>query len=106
MKLGCYKLFSFCTCNPILVLSHLQIHPLTTHADAVELAILILVYFYTKSHTLCMQAAKDLSPLHMYTSMHVPSCLDTGMSASTKIKCSGSSYMFSVLQVLIYVDCF
>ena len=50
-----------------------------------------------------MQAANDLSRLHIYTSLHVHSCLDTGMSASTEIKCAGSVYMFSVLQVLIYV---
>ena len=49
---------------------------------------------------LCMQAAKDLSRLHIYTSMPVPLCLDTGMSASTKVKCAGSFYMFSVLQNL------
>ena len=58
--------------------------PLIAHADAVEQAVLILVWFLIYSHTLCMQAAKDLASLHIYIGSPEPSFLDTAMSTSTK----------------------
>ena len=77
--------------------------PLIAHADTVELAISILVWFFIFTHTLCMQAAKDLARLHIYTGSPEPSFLVTAMSACTKIKCAGSFDLFFVGQVLIYL---
>ena len=76
---------------------------LIAHAVAVELAVLILVWFFNNSNTLCMQVAKYLASLHIYKGSPEPSFLDTAISASTKIKCAGSSDLFFVLQVLIYL---
>ena len=58
--------------------------PSIAHGDAVEQAVLILVWFLIYSHTLCMQTAKDLASLHIYTGSPEPSFFDTAMSASTK----------------------
>ena len=80
-------------------LSHWQIPQLIAYADAVELAVLILVWFFINSHTLCMQAAKVLASLHIYAGSLEPSFLDTAMSASTKIKYAVSFDLFFVLQV-------
>ena len=73
---------------------------LIVHADAVESAVLILVYIYTK----CMQAAKALVSLHIYTGYHEPSFLETVIS--TKIKCAGSFDLFFALLVIIYLAWF
>ena len=57
---------------------------LIAHGDAVEQAILILVWFLIYSHTLCMQAEKDLASLHIYTGSPELSFFETAMSANTK----------------------
>ena len=80
--------------------------PLIAHVDAVELAVPILVLFYTYCHTLCMQAAKEPPSLHIYTGSPEPSFLDIAINASTKIKCASSFDLFFVLQVLNYLACF
>ena len=66
------------------------------HAEAVEPAVLIMVYIYAKY----MQAAKALASLHIYTGYYEPSILETVIS--TKIKCAGSFGLFFALLGIIY----
>ena len=50
-------------CGILMLITYWQKPALFVHADAVEPAVLILFYIYTK----CMQAAKALMSLHIYT---------------------------------------
>ena len=81
-----------------LVFITLAMPTLIAHADAKELAVLIQVWLFIYTHTLCVQAANDLTSLHIYTGPADPSFLDTAVSASTTIKCAGSFNLFFVLQ--------
>ena len=52
----------------LVPITHLQMPLLIAHADAMELAaVLILIWVFIYTHTLCMKAAKDLARLHIYT---------------------------------------
>ena len=64
----------------VLVQFLLSHNPLIAHCDAVELIVLILVWFFIYTHALCMQPAKDLASLHIYTGSPEPSFLDTVMN--------------------------
>ena len=50
-------------CEILVLITDWQKPALIVHADAVEPAVLILVYIYTY----CMQAVKALMSLHIYT---------------------------------------
>ena len=50
-------------CEILVLVAYWQMPAFIVHADAVEPAVLILVYIYTK----CLQAAKALVSLHIYT---------------------------------------
>ena len=50
-------------CEILVIITYWQKPALIVHVDAVEPAVLILVY----SYTYCMQAAKALMSLHIYT---------------------------------------
>ena len=50
-------------CEMLVLITYWQKLALIVHADVVEAAVLILVYIYTK----CMQAAKALVSIHIYT---------------------------------------
>ena len=89
--------------HEILALSLWQLPQLAALTDALELYILIMVRSFINSYTLCMQAAKDLASLLIYTRSPEPSFLDTAMSASTKVKCAGSYDLFFDLEVFIYI---
>ena len=68
------------------------------HSDVVELVELMLVLVFICIPTLCLQTAKALASLHIYTGLPETSFPDTG----TKNKCPGS-FGYSLLLVIIYL---
>ena len=59
----------------LFLITYWQMFSLIAYADTVELTVFILVRFFVYIHTLCIQAAKDLMSLHIYTGLLKPSFL-------------------------------